>query len=132
MRIVTGVFDFIIINTIALPFVTVDVWTLVWYSLCVGLAFALRLGMMRKKGLLTWETTLIQSIYTISWCFFAVLVWNTFNYFTKGFEIYLFINSLFAVFMVGQFETIFEMGFKSWIRTKLKRLLAAEEREGEE
>lgn len=130
LRILYASFDFVILNVIALPFASYDPIVWAWYSLCIALAFVLRLGMEHKKHRLTWDSLLYQCICTVSWCFFMVLVWNYF--FTKdkkGFEIYLFINSLFAVFMVSQFEQIFEVGFKSWLQIKLGKFLAKEGKE---
>lgn len=127
MKIVTATGEFVILNVIALPLAAhVDPMVWAWYSLCIALAFVLRLGMEHKKHKLTWSALLYQSIYTISWSFFMILVWNTFLNYTRGFEIYLFINSLFAVFMVSQFEEVFQVGFKSWLRIKLGKLIAVE------
>lgn len=109
------------------PSLIVDPIVWAWYSLCILLAFMLRLGMEHKKNRLTWASLLYQSICTISWCFFMVLVWNyCFTKDTKGFEIYLFVNSLFASFMVSQFEEVFEIGVKEWLRIKLGKFLAVE------
>lgn len=128
MKIVSSSTDFLFISSVAVsPLAAVDPVTWMWYSLCILLAFMLRLGMERKKNKLTKEALLYQSICTISWCFFSVLVWNyCFVRETRGFEIYLFINSLFATFMVSQFEEVFEIGFKEWLRVKLGKFLAVE------
>lgn len=123
---VLGFADFLVLNAVLIPFSVLDPVVLAWYSLCIILAFVLRLGMEHKKNRLTRSALLIQSIYTISWSFFMVLVWNTFLNYSKGFEVYLFINSLFAVFMVGQFEVIFEIGGKEWLRIKFGKFLASE------
>ena len=129
MKTVLAFADFMLINAVLIPFAVFDVVTWAWYALCVVLAFVLRLGMEHKKNRLTRSSLLIQSVYTITWSFFMVLIWNTFLNWNKGFEVYLFINSLFAVFMVGQFEVIFELGFKEWIRVKLGKFLATERTE---
>lgn len=104
------------------------VWA--WYSLCIILAFVLRLGIESKKRQLTARSLLYHSIFTISWTFFSILVWNTFLNYDKGYPIYLFINSLFATFFVSQFETVFKLGFKEWLRIKLGKFLAVEREEG--
>lgn len=125
MRNVYATTDFIIINIAAVSVHTVpDPLTLAWYSLCVLLAYALRLGMEYKKNNLTGKVLLYQSICTVGWCFFMMLVWNAFLNYQRGFEIYLFINSLFATFMVSQFEVAFEIGFKKWLRTKINWIIA--------
>lgn len=126
MRVTNAVLDFIVINVIALPLVDSPA-TLAWYGLCVALAFILRLGMESKERNLTFKFLLQQSIFTIGWCFFVVLIWNYF--FTKdkkGFEIYLFVNSLFASYMVTQFESAFKMSFKEYLRLKLGKFLAVD------
>lgn len=128
MRIVYASVDFVIINALVLPLV-VDPLVWAWYSLCIALAFVLRLGMEHRRNNLTWATLLYQSICTISWSFFMILIWNTFLNYTRGFEIYLFMNSLFAVFMVSQFEEVFEKGFKGWLKIKLGKFLAVEAKE---
>jgi len=105
-------------------------WTAwLWYSLCVILAFSLRLGIEFNKNRLTWKNGLVQSIYTITWCFFSVLVWYTFLLYKSGFEIYLFVNSLFAVFIVGEAEKVFEKGFKRWLSEKVGTVLATHKQE---
>lgn len=128
MKILYASFDFIVINAIVLPLVA-DPLTIAWYSLCIALAFVLRLGMEHRRRRLTWGALLYQSICTISWSFFMVLIWNTFLNYDRGLEIYLFMNSLFAVFMVSQFEEVFEVGFKAWLKIKLGKFLAVESKE---
>lgn len=125
MRILYASFDFVIINVIVLPLV-IDPIAWAWYSLCIALAFVLRLGMEHKRHRLTWSALLYQSICTISWSFFSILVWSTFLKYDRGLEIYLFMNSLFATFMVSQFEQVFEVGFKAWLKIKLGKFLAVE------
>jgi hypothetical protein len=126
MRIVYASWDFVVINAIILP-LSPDPIVWGWYSICILLAFALRLGMEHKRHKLTWISLLYECIYTVSWCFFTVLIWATFLNYTRGFEIYLFINSLFASFMVSQFEQVFQNGFKTWLRLKVGKFLAQEQ-----
>lgn len=122
-------YEFLVINVIALPFAMGNPITIAWYALCVLLAFVLRVGMEHKSHRLTKASLLYQSICTIAWSFFSILVWNTFLNYIKGFEIYLFINSLFASFMVSQFEEVFELGFKRWLKMKLSTFLATQREE---
>lgn len=122
MRIAYATFDFVVINTLMTPILT-DPMSLAWYSLCIALAYALRLGMENKRKALTKQVLLYQSVCTVTWCFFSILVWTTFLNYTRGFEIYLFLNSLFAVFLVGQLDDVFQMGVKAWLRIKLKEFL---------
>ena len=119
-----------IVATLPLQLTTPNLILWAWYGLCILLGFVLRLGVERNEKRLTKETLLFHSIATVTWCFFASLVWN---YFflpeKKGFEIFIFLNSLFAAFMVGQFKVIFEIGVKKWLQIKLGKFLAVEEKE---
>ena len=126
MKIWYATLDFVLLNIAVGINSTIDLYSALWYSLCIVLAFVLRLGMEARKDRLTWKSLLYQSIYTLSWSFFMILVWNTWLNYKSGFEVYLFINSLFSVFMVGQFEIMFEIGFKEWMRVKLGKFLATE------
>lgn len=133
MKIVYATVEAVTITVVAaLPvnFITPDPAVLAWYGLCVILGFALRLGVERNEKRLTKEALLFHSITTVTWCFFMTLVWNyLFTPDKKGFEIYMFLNSLFASFMVSQFSTIFEIGIKKWLQIKLGKFLAVEEKE---
>lgn len=135
MNVITKIFNATIdtvavITAVSLPLVGIDLWVCAWYFLCVALGFLLRIGMEHNNDRLTTKSLLYQSICTIGWSFFAYLVWNyLFLPDKKGFEIYIFINSLFAAFAVGQFEEVFQMGVKSWLRIKLGKFLASEEKE---
>lgn len=128
MRTTNAVLDFIVINAIALPLV-INPISLVWYALCVALAFLLRLGLESKERNLTLRFLIQQSIFTITWCFASILFWFTFLNYTKGFEIYLFLNSLFSSYLVTQFESAFKMTFKEWLRIKIGKFIAEEKGE---
>lgn len=110
---------------IALPYAK-DLTEWIWYGLAITLAFLLRIGIEINNNTLTRKRVLVQSIYTLCYCFLAVIVWRDFLKYEKGFEVYLFVNSLFAVFIVGQLEKAFEVGFKSYLRKSLKNFLAVE------
>lgn len=122
-------YEFLVINIVAAPFVMGNPVVWAWYCLCIALAFLLRVGMEHNKHKLTPRSLLYQSICTISWCFFMILVWDAFLNYTKGFEIYLFINSLFSSFMVSQFEEVFQLGFKKWLASKVGTVLAVQKEE---
>lgn len=123
--------DFFLLYLLAIP-LKMDITVWLWYSLCIVLAFALRLGIEFNKNRLTWRTGFIQSIYTITWCFFSVLVWHTFLKAQDWFEIYLFINSLFAVFIVGEAENFFQLGLKAWLAKKLGAIVGSDQMKGTE
>lgn len=128
MKIYTASFEFVLMLTlISNPITTIDPIVWLWYFLCIALGFLLRIGMEHKEHRLTKASLLYQSICTVSWCFFMSLVWNYFfDQNKKGFEMFLFVNSLFAAFMVGQFEEVFKVGLKETLRIKLNRFLAVE------
>lgn len=125
MKIVHATSDFVVLNMLSFA-ITQDVYMWLWYSLAILLAFLLRIGIELNNRTLTKRSALIQSIYTVSYCFFAIIFWKTYLNYTKGFEVYLFINSLFAVFIVSQLESMFKAGFRTWARNWLKSIMAAE------
>lgn len=107
-----------------------DPYLVAWYGLCVALGFVLRLGIERHEKRLSKETLLYHSICTVGWCFFAALAWDyMYTPEKKGFAIYMFGNSVFAAFLVGQAKTIGEVGIQNWIKLKLGKVLAVEEKE---
>lgn len=131
MKVLNATLDFVILNTISAQ-LSPDLYTWLWNSLVIIMAFILRIGIERNNKTLTWSKALTQTIYTISYCFFAVLFWNTYLNYEKGFEIYLFLNALFAVFIVGEGEVVFKIGFKSWLGNCLKSFIATNDKKGEE
>lgn len=128
MKILYATFDFYLIKIVASTItVSPHLSTWVWYALSVILAFALRLGIEYDNNSLTKRSLVKQTIYTVSWLFLSVLLYKEMQW--KGwFEVYLFMNSLFGVFFVSQFESAFKetfsMGLKKWLRIKLNWLLA--------
>lgn len=126
---VRGTLEFVILNVIAVPFIS-DPLLLVWYSLSVFLAFVLRLALEYDDKGLTWKGGIRQAIYTISYCYFAIIFWFSYLNYKNGFEIYLFLNSLFAVFMVGQLKHFFQLGVTATLKKWLKGVLASEDKEG--
>jgi len=124
--------DFVLLNVaLALP-VTFSPIDASWYMLCIALGFVLRIAILVKDDKYTHKVLLLHSVFTVCWCFLAVLAWNTWFYSTwinkgKAFEIYLFCNSLSAVFLVGEFDYISKTGIKGWLRVKLGKFLAKDE-----
>lgn len=129
MRTTLAYVECMILTAVPLKFISLDPMVWVWYSLCIALAFMLRLGMKHKKHELNAQTLLYESICTISWSFISILFWYTFINYEKGFEIYLFMNSLFASFMVSQVEQLGKHSIKQWLRIKLGKFLAVEKEE---
>lgn len=118
------------VTAVTLPFTGFNIWVWSWYFLCVALGFLLRVGMEHNKNRLTAKSLLYQSICSVTFCFFAYLVWSyLFPPDKAGFEIYIFLCSLFATFLVSQLDQIFESGVKSWLRIKLGKFLAVESKE---
>lgn len=95
----------------------------------VGLAFLLRVAMDSKKETPTFRNIVIQLVTTGALCFLAVYFWNDFIDWKKGFEIYLFFVSLFAVFIAGELETVFRFGFRKWLRSVFVKVMATGEEE---
>ena len=136
MNVVIKVFvaslDLVLLNILlALP-VVFNPLDAVWYSLCIALGFVLRIAILIKDDKYSHKALLLHMVFTICWCFLAVLAWNTWFYSTwinqgKSFEIYLFFNSLSAVFLVGEFDYMSKTGIKGWLRIKLGKFLAKDE-----
>lgn len=132
MKIVLAVVDFVLIN-IAISLGGIDIYSMMWYLLCIGLGFGLRVAVLIKDGKYTTKTLFLHMMFTISWSFLMVLVWRTglnktwLNQGGNSFEIYLFINSLFSVYMVSQFEHFFKLGFSGWLRLNVSRIIAKDQ-----
>lgn len=120
--------EFVILNIIAIPLIN-DPISMGWYAVSIVLAFALRLGIEYNSNTLTAKSAFIQTIYTITFCWFAIIFWFTYLNYEKGLEVYLFTCSLFAVFMVAELKKIFEIGFPATLRIWLKNFLAKEDKE---
>lgn len=124
--------EVLIINIILIP-TGFSPYVALWYSLIVLLAFLLRFAMNKKKtGLWPWGEFIEQSIYTLSWSFFASLVWFKLYPTSQWFEVYLFLNSLFASFLVGELEHIMSVGFRPWLKNCLLKFVATETKKEEE
>lgn len=132
MKIVYASVDFVLLNTIISLHGGISLNDLVWYSICIGLGFGLRVAVLVKDNKYTHRTLFIHMVFTICWCFLMVLLWRTWlntTWMNKGgnsFEIYLFLNSLFSVYMVGQFEHFFKLGVNGWLRMAAGKILAKE------
>jgi len=124
--IVRSAAEFVAVKAVASsPFIIGNPVMFVWYCLCVVLAFVLRLGMEYNNDRLTRKALLYQSICTIAWTFFSVICWDAVKKdSTEYFPIYLFINSLFATFLVSQLEDVGKVSLKQWFNSKVKSILA--------
>lgn len=134
MKIAVATLDFVVVNTVISLKTGVSLDDLLFNSLCVGLAFGLRVAMLVKDDKYTIKTVLIHGVFTVSWVFFSVLLWRTsaHKYLDQGgnsFQIYLFLNSLFSVYMVSQFEYFFKIGFYSWLKMVAGRIVAKDVKE---
>lgn len=132
MKIVLAVTDFVLIN-IVLSVGGIDIYSISWYALCMALGFGLRVAVLVKDNKYTTKVLFIHMVFTLSWCFLTVLIWRTgldktwINRGGNSFEIYLFLNSLFSVYLVGQFEFFFKLGFKQWLSLKVSSLIAKDQ-----
>lgn len=95
----------------------------------IVLAFLLRIAMEWGKNALSYKSVIIQAITTMALCFVAIYVWHDFLNYSKGFEIYVFACSLFSVFIVGEIEIVFKIGFRKWLKLGLVKLMASEDKE---
>jgi len=95
----------------------------------VILAFMLRVAMDSKKHKPTFWGIISQIVITGSLCFISVYIWRDYLNYKKGFEIYLFVVSLFAVFIAGQLDGLFEYGFRKWAQNFIGKIMAKNETE---
>ncbi len=95
----------------------------------VVLAFLLRVAMDSKKQRPTFWGIVSQIVITGALCFVSVYIWRDYLDYKKGFEVYLFTVSLFAVFIAGQLDGMFEFGFKKWAQNFIGRIMAKNEME---
>lgn len=135
MKLVYASVDFVLLNIALGINAHLDMSIILWYSLCILLGFSLRISILVNEGRYSHKTLFVHTVFTICWCFFMVLLWQTWvslTWVNRGglsFEIYLFSNSLFSVFMVTQFDYFFKIGFVAWLKLILGKFLAKEIKE---
>lgn len=98
-------------------------------AMAIVMAFLLRIAMEWEKNTLSFKSTIVQAISTLSLCFVSIYVWHDFLKWSKGFEIYVFFSSLFSVFIVGEIEVAFKIGFRKWLKNSLVKIMALEDKE---
>ena len=134
MKIILASVDFVLIYA-SLSLGGMDIYSILWYLICIGLGFGLRVAVLVQDGKYTPKVLMIHVAFTICWTFLMILLWRTWVYGTwinqggNSFEIYLFINALFSVYMVGQFDHFFKLGFRGWLRLNAGKILAKDDRE---
>lgn len=137
MKFIIALTDFIMINILISLNNHVSVADMLWYGLCVGLGFGLRVAVLVNDNKYSHRTLFIHIAFTVCWCFLMILVWRTklhttfINQGGNSFEIYLFINALFSVYMVNQFQNYFKIGFSGWLKATASKVLAKDIKEGE-
>lgn len=135
MKVAIGFLDFILISATMSLHGGYTAADLAWYFLCVALGFGLRIAILQKDNKYTNKILAVHMMFTVAWVFVMVLFWRTWVHTTflnqggNSFEIYLFLNSLFSVYMVGQFEYFFKVGFRGWLNLFVGRLIAKEVKE---
>lgn len=122
-------FNFVIMEATFLGYSTQDALSHAGAAGAIVLAFLLRIAMEWGKNALSPKSLLIQAITTIALCFVAIYLWHDFLNYSKGFEIYVFSCSLFSVFIVGEIEIVFKIGFRKWLKIGLVKLMASEDKE---
>lgn len=130
MKILLAAFDFVLINIVLSLHGNISMIDVAWYMLCVGLGFGLRVAVMINNNNYSHKLLFVHGAFTVCWVFLVVLFWRTslhktwMNQGGNSFEIFLFLNSLFSVYMVSQFEYFFKAGFKGWIKLNVGRIFA--------
>lgn len=121
--------SFVMMEGMFLGFTTKDFQTHAGAFGAVILAFLLRVAMDSKKQRPTFWGIVVQGVITGALCFVSVYIWRDFLAYKKGFEIYLFCVSLFAVIIAGQLDGMFEFGFKRWAQGFIGKIMAKNEME---
>lgn len=134
-KVLSATVDYLVINAAVSLGMGVSLPDILWYSLCVALGFLLRIGVLIKEGKYSHQNLFTHMLFTICWCFLMILFWRTWlstTWINRGgnsFEIYLFLNSLFSVYMVGQFEVFFKFGIKEGFTMLAGKILAKDIKE---
>jgi len=121
--------NFVIMEATFLGLTTQDALAHAGAAGAIVLAFLLRIAMEWGKNALSYKSVIIQAITTMALCFVAIYIWHDFLNYSKGFEIYVFACSLFSVFIVGEIEIVFKIGFRKWLKSGLVKLLASDDKE---
>lgn len=123
------VINFVIMEATFLGLTTQDAMAHAGAAGAIVLAFLLRIAMEWGKNNLNSKNVVIQAISTMALCFVSIYIWHDFLKYERGFEIYVFFSALFSVFIVGEIEIVFKIGFRKWLKTGLVKLLASDEKE---
>jgi len=123
------VINFVIMEATFLGLTTQDAMAHAGAAGAIVLAFLLRIAMEWGKNNLNAKNVVIQAISTMALCFVSIYIWHDFLKYERGFEIYVFFSALFSVFIVGEIEIVFKIGFRKWLKTGLVKLLASDEKE---
>lgn len=121
--------NFVVMEATFLGLTAQDAMTHAGAAGAIVLAFLLRIAMEWGKNTLNGKNAVIQAISTLALCFVSIYIWHDFLKWNRGFEIYVFFSSLFSVFIVGEVEIVFQMGFRKWLKNSLVRILASEDKE---
>lgn len=121
--------NFVMLEATFLGFTTQDAMTHAGAAGAIVLAFLLRIAMEWNKNTLNAKNAVVQAISTIALCFVSIYLWHDFLNYSRGFEIYVFFCALFSVFIVGEVEIVFKVGFRKWLKTGLVKLLASDDKE---
>lgn len=121
--------NLIVMEATLLGFTAQDAMTHAGAACAIILAFLLRIAMEWGKNTLNGKNAIIQAISTLSLCFVSIYIWHDFLKWNKGFEIYVFFASLFSVFIVGEIEVVFKIGFRKWLKSALVKLMASDDKE---
>lgn len=121
--------NFVIMEAAFLGFTSKDSITHAGAACAIVLAFLLRIALEWGKDTLTFKSAIIQAICTLALCFVSIYVWHDFLKWNRGFEIYVFFSSLFSVFIVGEIDVVFKIGFRKWLKSSLTKIMAIDDKE---
>lgn len=121
--------NYFIMEVTFLGFTSQDVVAHAGAACAITLAFILRIAREWEKNSLSFKSATIQVACTLSICLLAIYIWHDFLAYRKGFEIYVFFCSLFSVFIVGEIETAFKVGFRRWLKRCLDKIQAIDDKE---
>lgn len=94
-------------------------------GLAIFMGLILRFAIEWNNNTITLKRATVQLIMSLVLCYVAVLIWRDFTPNMK-LEYYLFLSSLFSVFIVGLGEKTIKMGFVGYARILLRKVLADE------
>lgn len=98
-------------------------WFYVACIVTILMGSVLRIGLLYQSNELTWKAVCVQFLVTLPLCFLAYHVWVYYEW-TLPIQIFLFMISLFGVFIAGLLDGVGKIGFRAYLRMMLSKFLA--------